>query len=76
MEGFRCGQVHAPTYSEVRQDRDRRSALPRGVIVGTVELHDCDGDEWQFREPKRAKRLRKPNNHPMPVWFTPFKTKD
>lgn len=47
-------------------------ALPRGVIVGTVELFDCDGDEWQFRLPERATELRKPDNHPMPVWFTPF----
>ena len=48
-------------------------SLPRGVIVGTVELHDCDGDEWQLRKPERAKVLRKPDNHAMPVWFTPFK---
>ena len=47
-------------------------SLPRGVIVGTVELFDCDGDEWQFRLPERAGELRKPDNHPMPVWFTPF----
>ena len=47
-------------------------SLPRGVIVGTVELYDCDGDEWQFRLPERANELRKPENHPMPVWFTPF----
>src|SRR5688572_1535121 len=42
-------------------------SLPRGVIVGTVELFDCDGDEWQLRKPQRAKRLRKPDNQPMPV---------
>jgi len=47
-------------------------SLSRGVIVGTVELWGCDGDEWQLRNPRRAKRLRKPDNHPMPVWFTPF----
>jgi hypothetical protein len=48
-------------------------SLPRGVIVGTVEIYDCDGDEWQLRKPERARRLRKPDNHPMPVWFTPFR---
>jgi len=48
-------------------------SLPRGVIVGTVELFDCDGDEWKFRLPERAAKLRKPDNHPMPVWFTPFR---
>lgn len=47
-------------------------ALPRGVVVGTVELCGCDGDEWQLRLPERAAELRKPDNHPMPVWFTPF----
>lgn len=46
--------------------------LPRGVIIGTVELHDCDGGEWHIRKPERAKTLRKPKNHPQPVWFNPF----
>ncbi len=46
--------------------------LPRGVIVGTVELHDCEGGEWYVQNPERAKRLRKPKNHPQPVWFNPF----
>ena len=46
--------------------------LPRGVIVGTVELHDCNGGEWYVRNPERAKTLRKPKNHPQPVWFNPF----
>jgi len=48
------------------------NSLPRGVIVGTVELFDSDGDEWKLRLPERANELRKPDNHPMPVWFTPF----
>jgi hypothetical protein len=46
--------------------------LPRGVIIGTVELYDCDGGDWYVRSPERAKRLRKPRNHPQPVWFNPF----
>jgi hypothetical protein len=58
-------------YIEAKHGIDVDS-LPRGVIVGTIELYDCDGDEWQFRKPKRATVLRKPDNHPMPVWFTPF----
>jgi hypothetical protein len=32
--------------------------LPRGVIVGTVELHDCDGGQWHVRNPVRAEKLR------------------
>ena len=46
--------------------------LPRGVIIGTVELYDCHGGDWHIRRPERAKKLLKPKNHPQPVWFNPF----
>jgi hypothetical protein len=46
--------------------------LPRGVLVGTVELFDCDGVEWYLRNPERADQLLAPKNHPQPVWFHPF----
>ena len=46
--------------------------LPRGVLIGTVELYDCDGGDWYLRSPERAKKMRKPMNHPQPVWFRPF----
>ena len=46
--------------------------LPRGVIIGTAELHDCDGGDRYLGSPERAKRLRRPRNHPQPVWFNPF----
>lgn len=46
--------------------------LPRGVVVGTVELFDCDGDEWLLRNPERADQLLVSKNHPQPVWFHPF----
>lgn len=46
--------------------------LPRGVVIGTVELYGCDGGDWHVRVPERAKRKRKPRNHPQPVWFRPF----
>lgn len=46
--------------------------LPRGVIVGTVDLYDCDGGEWYVRNAERATRLRKPKNQPQPIWFNPF----
>ena len=55
------------------------AALPRGVLVGTVEIVDCtDGGDyyhWHLRAPERAGRLRKPTGHPQPVWFNPFKGK-
>jgi hypothetical protein len=46
--------------------------LPRGVLVGTVELHDCDGGRWRLRKPERAKRLLKLKKRPQPAWFYPF----
>ena len=46
--------------------------LPRGVIVGTVELFDCDEGDWHLRNPERADKLLTPTNHPQPVWFNPF----
>src|SRR5262245_34261335 len=33
--------------------------LPRGVLIGTVELYDCDGGDWHIRKPERAKKLLK-----------------
>ena len=46
--------------------------LPRGVLVGTVDLFDCDGGKWHVRDPRRAVKLVKPQNQPQPVWFNPF----
>lgn len=50
----------------------RSDDLPRGVLVGTVELFDCDGGEWYLRNPQRLAELLKPLEHPQPVWFYPF----
>ncbi len=53
--------------------------LPRGVIIGTAELYDCDLHEdgewfqWHIRAPQRAEELLKPINHPQPAWFYPFR---
>jgi ASCH domain len=51
--------------------------FPVGVLVGTVEIVGCTGEpgdyEWHLANPKRLRRLAKPDNHPQPVWFTPFK---
>jgi len=46
--------------------------LPRGVIVGSVELYDCQGDEWMLRNPRRATTCVAPIHRPNPVWFYPF----
>jgi hypothetical protein len=46
--------------------------LPRGVIIGSVELHDSDEGEWYLRNPQRAIKCVTPVNHPNPVWFYQF----
>lgn len=46
--------------------------LPRGVLVGSVELFDCDGGDWHVRKPERAEKLMQPKKQPQPVWFYPF----
>ena len=48
--------------------------LPRGVIIGSVELHDSDEGKWYLRAPQRAIENVAPVNHPNPVWFYPFAT--
>jgi ATP-dependent Lhr-like helicase len=46
--------------------------LPRGALVGTVELYDCDEEAWQLRAPERLPQLIRPLKQPQPVWFWPF----
>ncbi len=46
--------------------------LPRGVIIGTVELYDCEDGDWHLRAPNRFSAPIKPTAHPQPVWFFPF----
>ena len=46
--------------------------LPRGVLIGTVELFDCDGGNWHVRNPERAEKLIPPTKQPQPAWFHPF----
>ena len=52
--------------------------LPKGVLVGTVEVVDCTGSpgdyEWHLENPERlpAADQIKPENHPQPAWFYPF----
>lgn len=48
------------------------NALPRGVIIGTVEIFDCDGCEWCLRLAERLPVPVAPGRHPCPVFFRPF----
>lgn len=53
-------------------EKERYDDLPRGVLVGSVELYKCDGGEWHLRHPQRARTLLIPKNRPQPIWFRPF----
>lgn len=52
--------------------------LPIGVsvMVGSAVIKKVtprkDLHEWHLGDIERAKKLRKPNGHPQPVWFKPF----
>ncbi len=56
--------------------------LPTRVIVGSAviekvsRLESFGGDDgmfqWHLADVERAKKLRKPQLHPQPVWFKPF----
>jgi hypothetical protein len=50
--------------------------LPRGVLIGTVDIWDCTGKDrhfhWHIRNPQRAIKMLKPTNHPKSIWFDPF----
>lgn len=60
-------------YPALAREFDR---LPRGVLVGTVEISGCRegqrGFEWTLVAPQRLAQPVKPLTHPQPVWFYPF----
>ena len=55
----------------------RPGDFPVGVLVGTVEIVDCTGGDWDYEwhlaRPERLPEPLKPDNHPQPAWFYPFK---
>jgi hypothetical protein len=63
-------------YAPLRPDTLDGVSLPRGVVVGTVEIFKCTGSagryKWHLGRPRRLARPRKPRRHPQPVWFIPF----
>lgn len=58
--------------------------LPRGILVGTVELVDClpvenaafgsdHGEfQWVLQRPERIHERLRPREKPQPMWFHPF----
>lgn len=52
-------------------------SLPRGVIVGTIEVYDCQQSpegryEWFLRSPSRLTKPLKPKRKSEQSWFFPF----
>jgi len=51
--------------------------MPRGVLVGTVDVVDCvkyghRDYGYKLKNPKKLKKPIKPKKKPQPVWFIPF----
>src|SRR5258706_2013982 len=72
------GRVYV--YATLKSSVGFAKALPRGQILGTVEVIACQWSSnlrcyrWKLSRPRRI-RPRLPQNHPQPVWFYPFTIK-
>lgn len=70
------GRYSAKAEAEMMADYGIRDVtcdqLRRGVLIGSVELFECDGGDWHVRKPERAEKLVQPTKQPQPVWFYPF----
>jgi len=57
-------------------DADSYEGLPRGKLVGTVELVDCTGEKgkfkWHLANPKRLRSPLAVEGMPQPGFFWPF----
>lgn len=55
----------------------RPEGVPRGLIIGTVEIVGCQRLRagkyaWELSAPRRLRKPLAPKAHPQPVWFYPF----
>jgi hypothetical protein len=66
-----------PNLEVFEKIKKKPGDFPVGVLIGTVEIVGCrekpDEYEWLLANPKRLRKPIKPDNHPQPVWFKPFK---
>jgi hypothetical protein len=71
--------MEADLAEEFGIDLAEFASFPRGVIVGSAELFNCDVDpdgagwRWWLRRVTRATTQRKVERHPTPTWFYPFR---
>lgn len=65
-----------PTARSQGWDYQEFLGLPRGYLVGIVEVSDCvrteSGFAWVLQNPSRLSLPLKPTKQPQPVWFYPF----
>jgi predicted transcriptional regulator len=63
-------------YASLTPATPAGAALPRGVLVGTVEIVGCSGSKenytWHLKHPRRFASPKKPKRKPQPVWFNPY----
>lgn len=63
-------------YACLRADDNNIKALPRGMIVGSVEIVGCNTDEdggfaWNLARPRRYRKAVKPLGTPQPGFWRP-----
>jgi hypothetical protein len=63
------------SISSIIAARPARLWLPRGVIVGSVKIVGCEGEEDEYEiqlaRPERLKDFLKPTNQPQPLFWIP-----
>ena len=53
-------------------DAATEASLPRGVIVGVVDIEPSDDGDWPLSNPRRLAQPFAPTMRAQPVWFYPW----
>lgn len=71
-----ASQRQGGSPAQLRQTGKSFEELPKGMVVGSVEIVGCNYNsrtgwhEYKLKAPKRLRRYWKPTNHPSPkFWF-------
>lgn len=63
-------------YASLTPDSTDAEAMPRGVIIGTVDITGCEGVEgdyaWSLERPQRLEKPLKPAKRAQPSFFFAF----